>query len=466
MDAVLDAYFSGISWISGQIDLRSIDDAAGRFLIALFLTVVLLGAVATGLHLLPRFLATQIRAGSLRLAYGGSTENVRRLEMYSGVIFRRLVRFSLLWARSSYGTPEARTARLPPRDENRWRHAAVCILRLLILFVGGIASAVRFIGVALTTVYGAAAIVLAVSLAFPAETRFAVLAVLNMADDAVRTAAEIELSPLAMLTALSAAIAVAVLTAKLIRSDRMLAKRRYRQDREVEAIGLLREFLPLVGTLADAIDADVVRHVRARDHEYRNLERWHREMTSAKGSRPRARTVNGAHLRCTAECVDTLDPLEDSPELSPDVRAALSAIETETELVRALNARRSEFARLLSTAAWQGYTEFFLTSGLPAGRSISARVHVSSTELWGRRRIEEQHDILRYLTPEERDLLAEGRPLTGISVPSRTWCAQELARECWWSFEASRHMHQLVDHGNRLLGSTRIEKMLAKITAA
>lgn len=470
MDAVLDAYFSAISWISGPFALHFDGDPAVRFLLAVLLAAFLLGAAAICLHLLPRFLAVRIRAGCLRLAYGGSTRSVQRLERYSGVLFRGLVRFSLLWARSSSGSSERRTARLPPGDESPWRRAAVRLLRLLVLFLGGIAAGVRAIGVALTTVYGAAVIVLALSIAFPAGTRSVILDIGGLAEDAVRAAADVELSPLAMLTALSAAIAIAVLTAKLIRSDRMQAKRRYRQDREVEAIGLLREFLPLVHALADAIDADVVRHVRARNREYRNLQRWHREMTSAEAARPRGRgasgTQLGAHLRCTAACLSDLGPGADPPQLSPDVRAALTAIDTEAELVRALSARRSEFARLLSTAAWQGYTEFFPTSRIPEGTSVSAHVHASSTDYWARRRVEEQHDILRSLTAEEQDLLEQGRPLRGIDASPRTWCAQELARECWWSFEASRHMKQLIDQGSRLLGSTRVETTLAKITAA
>ncbi|WME22377.1 hypothetical protein [Brachybacterium sp. GU-2] len=466
MDRALDAYFNAIAMANSLFNLDTTDSAGARFLFALILAALTIAILAICLHIIPRELAFRVRSGAEAIARGGSLEAARRLEAYSGALFRGLTAFSLIWGRTTYGVRDSRSDRLPPATEHPRTHVLTGALRSILLAIGRAFSILRVIGLAVPTTFGIASIAIALTLAFPQGSKLAIEHSISSIIDATRRLTHIGISPLAILTTLSTLIALLIVGAKFLRTDRMLAKRKYRHEREVETIGLLHEITPLVHNLAEALDEDVTRHVIARESAYLNFLEWWRTMTSSSASSPLGLTLEDSHLKCTAECQDAFDHSPSRRSPSPGVTEALGALESRSDLCSALGSRRVECARLLSLKAWQGYTTVFPMPSLGRPRKIADHIRFPNASAWENRRIDMQHEALRHLPLEEQERLDNAEPLENLAKPDQTWEAERLTSECWDMFEAIRSIRQLVDYSERLLGSTRLEKMLARMTAS
>lgn len=332
-------YLDFLSHIAETSGLSKIDNLFERFIFAVLIAAFFVFTLVICIHVTARSLAHLTEYIGETIAQGARTDSLRTIENHtasiSGVL--RRVAFSQIRTVHQNLVPERQT--LPSATQNIWKKGIRMLARLLVLCTSMLVAVVRLVGQLTFSVPGVIVVVLAISLAVPNAMRQLV----TMLENFVNNLFTASVSLGTLIAATSASLAIVVIIAKLSRSDRAFSVRQLRQQRDLEAIEMLYEFLPIASRLAHAIDDHIDDTVDFFKIERSRFQRWEPDFHSDDSGRPLGDTD---HIQCTTECLSFEHAEKSVACYFPDLKNALEALNQAEPLRLAMYERRLEFMRL------------------------------------------------------------------------------------------------------------------------
>lgn len=356
---LLEWYLGVLDGIAEEFDLKSFDNLFIRFMVAVFIVAIVVIIFMAVVHIVGRELAHSMTSIGKQLAKGARTDSIRTIERLSAKISEGLRRAAFPMLQGHPTNENQKRETLPCTTQNTWQNIVRLLMRLLVLCIHMLIIAFHRMGRLMLTLFGLVVIVLAVSMALPDLVR----ALDVLIKDSVNNLLTAVASPGALIATTAASVAIIVVVAKLWRSDRVLSAREFRRQRDIEALELLIEFLPVARRVADAIDDHIERTVVFFEFERSHLQRW-KAALNGKPSRRLSRYEEIDHEFCTSECLNVIKKTAPEATYLPDVEKALATWDQTRPLRSAMFEHQREFARLFrwSLRARESYREIIVFS--------------------------------------------------------------------------------------------------------
>lgn len=383
-----------------------------------------------------------------RLAVAATLADVVRLEASSARIEGALRWLATRVVQTSFGATEQSTCLPAVYDE----HVALRILRrilrsvwLILRWVCGFIAALP--GFFLTG-FGMAVLFASMLTAFPDAIRAGTAAVSSFLET-------VTFSEATMAAIVAAGVPLMLVIVKVLVSERSVARRSLRRERDANALKELHRATPAIAVLADMTGEQMHEMVRMFGIEKYHAEQWY-EWTQR--TTPRSHHWNredGEHVECGPDCLVSFDPKAPFREYSDEVKEAIDGVQRVWN--DELRGQKSALARVLTRRAWRGLVSLrfcFSNSG-------EFRMHkVPSRDEWSRRRIEWQHGQLVWSEPTEA-AIAAGREVAVCVMysPDERWLEQQLYDVVWELAELSRELNDLVDFAQALTRPRRFESL-------
>lgn len=393
-------------------------------------------------------IARGARGCAKRLAVGARLEDVVRLEASSAQVEHVLRWLAFRIVRVTYGEV-AQSSRLPSaRDEylaiRIWR----MILRRVWLMVRWIYVCIAALAGFFLSGLGVIVVVASTLTAFPDAIRKGVAAV----DSNLRA---VTWSEATLAAIVAAAVPLVLITARVVISERSVARRSFRRERNVSALEQLYAATPAIAALDHAIRWQMHETIRMFEIEKHRAEQWHKWTQRTVPQSEVWHREDGEHVECGRLCLHSKGPGAPVREYADDVTKAVARLQSAWK--NGLNEEMPVLARVVSRRGWEGLTALrlcFSSSGEFWWHKLPAQ------DKWEHCRIRWQHSQLLWSEPTDSDVRA-GRDVAvrAAQSPIKRWLERDLRDVVWELAELSRGLSNLGNFAQGLTHPARFESL-------
>lgn len=394
------------------------------------------------------------RCCAKRLAVDATLADVVRLEASSARIEGVLLWLATRVVRTSSGGTE-RITRLPPvRNEHMVLRILRWILRSVWLMLRWVCTFIAAMPGFFLTAFGMAVLFASTLTAFPDLIRAGNAALSSFLET-------VTFSEATLAAIVAAVIPLMLVIVKVLVSERTVARRSFRRERDVNALKQLHRATPALAVLAGATREQMHEMVHMFRIEKYHAEQWYKW---TQRTTPRSRYWNREvddHVECGRDCLVSFGPKVPVRERSDEVKDAIDGVQSVWN--DELRDQKSVLARILTRRAWTGLVSLWFCFS-NSGEFWTHKV--PSRDEWRRRRIVWQHDQLLWSGPTEDDVAAGREVAVDVEYsPDERWLEQELCDVVWKLAELSRELNDLVDFAQTLTRPSRLER-LARVSEA
>lgn len=436
----LDRILTPFEWIRKVLSIEGEDFLGFLCCLVVFSACLLLGGIAWNLAFMRA--ARAVRNSAKRLAEGATIEDLARIESSSAHLEAAFHWIAIRVVRASYSELK-QGERLPQKGETTTvSKVTTGILRGVWLVLWGVSALLWTAPFVFLSGLGLAVLIPAVFTAYPSSVRSVVQFIVSNFS--------VSVVPVATLVA---SVPVLLLVFRLLISERIRARRSFRNEIQVESLEKLERASKAIDILAEVMRNQMQESVRKFSIEKYSAQEWFDRAESKLNRQSwEPRTID-RHIECNKECMDERFK---SSQLHLDYsNVAKQAIR---EIEEVWNSELKEVFRVLmqvTTPRARAGLLYLRSRFSPYGTFYGGFI---ANNRWYKRRIDWQHQNLVFANPAADDL-SQGREVIvrNIPAPERQWLEDELKEDIWDLAEGTRSLSALGDFARRLTASTKID---------
>lgn len=381
-----------------------------------------------------------------RISAGARLEDVERLESSSARIEAALRWLATRIVQTSYGRTAQGTR--PPEIHDKYRVFRIGrrALRRVWLMIRGVCVFISALPGFFLSGFGMAVLVASTLTAFPDAIRAGVAAVSSLLET-------VTWSQATLAAIVAAAVPLMLVVAKVLVSERSVARRSFRRERDIRALGQLYNAASSISALAHAVREQMHETIRMFKIEKARAEQWYEWTQRTTLLRQRWNREYSDHVECDSECLQQFGAQVPARDYSNEVKEAVA--EAQRAWNEGLNEARPVLARVTNRRAWAGLVSLWFCFS----RSGKFRWHkLPARDAWKQRRIAWQHHQLLWSDPTEADAAA-GRTVAvrATQPPGEGWMERELHNVIWELAELTRELDDLADYARALTRPPRLK---------
>lgn len=404
-------------------------------------------------YFLFEWLGKLVRSCARKLCVGARLEDLIRLEASSARVESSLRWLGRRIVRSGPGETAAQTVLPSSNNERVIGRLRRSVLRRIWLMICSLVVFIAGLPGFFLSAVGLVVVVAAVLTAFP-ETVNRVAEALGSVLDSLSWSE-------ATLATVAAAIPLTLVIARVGISERSVARRTFRRERDVAALTRLSRATPAIDALAYEVRNLMDKTIREFNREKFNAEEWY-EWARRTSPRPPFWRIDDDHVKCDSACRNRggIEPAADkdkdpgtkySDEIQQAVRGVSNAWNS------GLSEDKAVLARVMSQRAWEGLVKLWFCF-LPSG--VFAWWKLPEPNQWQQRRIIWQHQQLAWREPTAMDIAAGRQVAVKLNgPPAEQWLEEELYDVVWKLAELSRELGNLTAFSRSLVRPTRFERL-------